>query len=557
MGLPNQNRASQPDRPSESRVWRFDAFHAPGYGWATVGIAAASACFWLLRGYLDKGQASLLFLPAVIACAVRFGFGPAVWGAVLSFLCWDYFFLPPSYTLVVQDPKDWLSLFVFLVAAVTTAQLASRARIQSEQARAREAEILTLYHASEAISREVKPNRLLPTLSQQLQDLCNASDCIIFERSADGSSFRARSDLAGREDAGAESQLIEYMARAALDHGQIIGFGESRSLWSKAALAFSPATRPDQLSKMGVFAPLHAEDRIVGVLYVGARRDGQMFSPTEQRLILTLANHVAVVIAKQELAEAAAQADALRDADLLKDALLSMVTHELRTPLASIKGTASALLQPGVAYSEEDVRQSLEFVNIQADRLNTLVTNLLDLSRLQAGVWKPAKDWCDIIEILGTALDQISSDAASRVRVDAPDEMPLARLDYVQIALVLRNLLENAAKYSPPDAPIAVTIRVEAASGGDETLSLTVRDYGEGIAEAETELIFSRFYRGARHQNSAIHGSGLGLALCEAVIKAHGGIIAAGNAPAGEPPGAVFTVKLPIMEAVAAFPGET
>ena len=151
-----------------------------GFAWAAAGVALATGGFWLGRGYLDKGQASLLYLPVVIACAIRFGFGPAILGAVLSFLCWDFFFLPPFGTFIVDDPKDWLSLFVFLLAALTTAQLAARARTQTQEARTREAEMATLFQASEALSREVRADRLLTVLAQQLQSLCRASRCHVF-----------------------------------------------------------------------------------------------------------------------------------------------------------------------------------------------------------------------------------------------------------------------------------------------------------------------------------------------------------------------------------------
>ncbi len=149
-----------------------------GFLWATAGVAFATACFWLLRHALDKGQASLLYLPVVLACAVRFGFGPAVLGAFLSFLCWDFFFLPPFYKFTVADPKDWLSLFVFLLAAVVTARLAAQARAQTRLALAREAEIVTLFQAGETISREVRADRLLAALTEQLRTLCHATRCL-------------------------------------------------------------------------------------------------------------------------------------------------------------------------------------------------------------------------------------------------------------------------------------------------------------------------------------------------------------------------------------------
>lgn len=497
-----------------------------GYLWATGGISAATAVFWLARLYLDKGQASLLYLPVVIACAVRFGFGPAVLGACLSFLCWDFFFLPPFDTFVVADPKDWISLFVFLLAAVTTAQLASQARLQTQQAQARETEIAALFQASEALSQEVRADSLLSVLAGQLQTLCRASSCYVFRRSAAGDLLR---------ETAADDQTWA-MAKAAYEQRQVIGFGSSRHLWAKAL----GAARSEEFSMLGVAVPLLAEKQLVGVLHVGPRHDGRAFSHWDERLILTLSNHAAVVVAREEMAVQAAQAEALREADVLKDALLSLVSHELRTPLATIKASASSLRQPGAVWDDEMRAEALAAINSEADRLSRLVGNLLDLSRIEAGAWRPQKDWCDIGEIIGTALGRLPDVEAVRVQVGLADNLPMLRADDTQLTLVLTNLLENAIKYTPPDTQIYLK-----GIPSQENVLLTVRDFGPGLTPGEEDRLFERFYRGQAHQQSAAHGTGLGLALCQAIIQAHGGRLWATNAPPGEHPGAVFTVVLP------------
>ena len=502
-------------------LWRDTS----GFFWAAAGVGAATGCFWLGRGYLDKGQASLLYLPVVLACAVRFGFGPAVVGAGLSFLCWNFFFLPPFYTLIVADPRDWLSLLIFLVAAITTAQLAARAREQTRQAQAREAEIATLFQASETISREVRADRLLTTLTTQLQTLCHATHCLVM-RAVDAQ-LSPVSDV---------PPSVQHLAEAAFAHDQTIGFGESRHLWERA-LAQTETFQ-------GVYVPLHAANARAGVLYVGPRDDGRPYSALEERLILTLANHAAVVIARDLLAADAAQATALREADAFKDSLLSLVSHELRTPLASIKASASGLLQPGSDWGENDRREALQAIDTEADRLGGLVSNLLDLSRLEGGAWRPRKDWCDLLEVVGTALDRLPPADAARVQVTAPADLPLLQADYTQIALVLTNLLENAVKYAPADSPIG--LEISAADRETPGVTVRVRDFGAGLLPGEESRLFERFYRSPRHQNSSIRGTGLGLALCWAVVQAHGGRLWAANAPAGEPSGAIFTFFLPM-----------
>ncbi len=519
-----------------SGVLRFlDLRRSSGYLWAAAGIGGATGGFWLLRPLLDKGQASLLYLPVVIACAIRFGFGPAVFGAVLSFLCWDFFFLPPFGRLTVADPRNWISLGVFLVAAVSTAQLAAQARTQTAQARAREAEIALLFEASETLSREVRADRLLLALSGQMQTLCRADCCLVFRRIPNSGRLLPPSQSAPIPDA------VTQMAESAAEQDQAIGFGGRRFLWDEAVRQSRRALPSGAAETLGVYLPLHADGDRVGVLYVGPRQGGRPFTPADERLIRTLANHAAVVIARDALAAQAAQAQALREADLLKDSLLSLVSHELRTPLAAIKASATGLLQPDAVWDVRASWETLSAINTEADRLTALVSNLLDLSRLEAGAWQPRKDWCDLVEIIGTALDRLPDADAGRVEVLAAADLPLVQADYTQIALVLTNLLENAVKYTPPGSPIFLC-----AAAGSLEVTLTVRDFGFGLTAGEETRLFERFYRGQSHQNSVVHGTGLGLALCRAIAEAHGGRMEAANAPLNEPPGAVFTLALPL-----------
>ena len=523
---------------------RFPFLRGAGFGWAAAGVLLCTGGFWALRQTLDKGQASLLYLPVVIALAVRYGFAPAVFGAMLSFACWDFFFLPPFGTLTVADPRDWLSLGVFLLAAVSTARLAAQARAQTAEAQAREAEIATLFEASEALSREVRADRLLRALSAQMTGLCRAERCVVFRRDPDTGALRPAPSVDAPSDAVPDA--VRQMAEDAAAQDQAVGFGGfgGRRLWDQAvrqSRRTGSAGAAGAADTLGVYLPLHADGSRVGVLYVGPREDRRPFSPADERLIRTLANHAAVVIARDALAAQAAQADALREADALKDSLLSLVSHELRTPLAAIKASATGLLQTDSEWDPKASWAALGAINTEADRLSALVTNLLDLSRLEAGRWQPRKDWCDLREIVGTALDRLPDPEAARVEVLAAPGLPLLQADYTQIALLITNLLENAVKYTPPGTPIAVC--ADAAPGG---LTLTVRDYGSGLTGGEEARLFERFYRGGVHRNSAVHGTGLGLALCRAVAEAHGGRIWAASAPPGEPPGAVFTLRLPL-----------
>jgi two-component system sensor histidine kinase KdpD len=395
-----------------------------------------------------------------------------------------------------------------------------------------------LYRASETVSREVEENRLLRVLANELLQICQAGRCAILRRSTDGSlemivDERSIDAAAQTDDVSMRMIVIESIAQ-----DQAIGFGRNPELSSKT-LATSAAVS----DSIGAYVPLRAQNRVVGVLHVGPRLDGREYSPLEERLIYTMANHAAIAITRQSLMAQAAQADALREADMLKEALLSLVSHELRTPLASIKASATGLLQQDSSWSDSERGRALFAINQEADRLTQVVNNLLDLSRLEAGAWKPARDWCDPGEIIGTVLDRVPPSDAERIHVRASDDLPFIYVDYVQIALVLTNLIENALKYSPPGSPVEVSIE----SGGDNRISMltmSVRDHGSGIDPEEAAQLFTRFYRGAKHRRGEAHGMGLGLALCDAIVRAHGGHIEAANVGPDEP-GAIFRFSIP------------
>lgn len=514
-----------------------------GYGWAAGGVAAATLLFWLARGYLDKGHASLLYLPVVIACATRFGQGPATVGALGSFLCWNYFFLPPYGTWVVKDPKDWLALLVFLVTALVTTRLAASAQEQAREAQAREQETGILQEASQQISNQVDATRVLPALGRQLVLSCAASHCAIYRATRpDGpelilAAYRTDCSASTSSSDGTvlSSELppseyrAEWLALAQLAHAQ------------KEPVGFAPdpgrPSDPVQHRRLGVFMPLIADGYSWGVVHVGPRQDRHLFSPAQERLVLTLANHAAVALARQASSEEAAQAQALREADQLKNTLLSLVSHELRTPLAAIKASASGLLQSDAVCNTAAVVEALQAIDGESDRLGALVGKLLDLSRLEAGAWRPEMDWCDLVDVLGTALARLPGPDSGRIHVDVLPDLPLIRADSVQIAQVISNLLENALKYAPQETRVQITMRSDAAE-----VCVEVADAGPGIPPTEAGAVFDRFYRLPSHRRSGPPGTGLGLAICHGILEAHGGRIWVRDGVGG---GAAFSFALP------------
>jgi two-component system sensor histidine kinase KdpD len=265
--------------------------------------------------------------------------------------------------------------------------------------------------------------------------------------------------------------------------------------------------------------PITTRRRSIGVLVASRRRGRPRFDEEESRLLATFANQAALAIERCLLTDEQVNAEILTRSDQLKSALLSAVSHDLRTPLASIKASATSLLQTDVNWSDEDRNELLEAIDEEADRLNQFVANLLDLTRIEAGALQPAFDWYDLREIIYDAVNRTERARGGHpLQLDLPEHMPPTKVDYIEIAQVLINLLENAAKYSPEGSPVSLTLRVRARAA-----EIAVSDQGVGLPAGEEERIFDRFYR-VEAPNRPI-GSGIGLAIARGFIEAHGGKI--------------------------------
>jgi two-component system sensor histidine kinase KdpD len=252
----------------------------------------------------------------------------------------------------------------------------------------------------------------------------------------------------------------------------------------------------------------------------------------------SLANHAAVALERQRLAQAEAQAQALLEADKLKTALLSMVSHDFRSPLASIKASVTGLLQDGLFWDTAVQHELLSGINQETDRLNSMVGNILALSRLEADAWRPQCESVPLAEVVGVALDAFNAEENKRIAVTLDRALNEVWLDMVQIIQVLHNLLDNALKYSPPDSPVELSAAQEG-----ESLLIEVSDRGVGLPVGEEERVFEQFYRAPRWRASASPGAGIGLAICRGLVEAHGGRLTASNRDGG---GAVFRMTLPL-----------
>lgn len=287
---------------------------------------------------------------------------------------------------------------------------------------------------------------------------------------------------------------------------------------------------------------------MIGALEVTGRPGGGRFTPEDERLLATFAGQAALALDRARLAEEASRAQILAQSDELKSALLSAVSHDLRTPLSAIKASATSLLDDQVQWRDDDRREFLLAIDEETDRLTLMVGNLLDLSPIEGGALRPDREWYDIDELLrdvATRLRHRAGGSPERIGLDIEPDLPVAWFDYVEIAQVLMNLGENAIKYTPPGSPIEIRAR----RLGNE-IELAVADLGAGIAPAIQRRLFDRFYRGSA-EGTIISGSGIGLTICKGLVEAHGGRIWVESTPGR---GSTFRFTLPIAPLGSADP---
>jgi two-component system sensor histidine kinase KdpD len=275
---------------------------------------------------------------------------------------------------------------------------------------------------------------------------------------------------------------------------------------------------------------------VLGLLYLQLPVEYAV-SPPERRVIESLANHAAVVLERDRLARAESRANALDEADRLKTALLSMVSHDFRSPLASIKASVTSLLQEGAPWDPETQRELLQGVDHETDRINRVVGNLLALSRLEADAWRPQYEPTPPAELIGAVLDSLGPEENGRIQVGLDSAPAELWLDPAQMVQVLHNLLENALKYSPPEKSVELNVVQD-----EGEAILEILDRGPGLPKGEEQRVFESFYRASELRESATPGIGIGLAVCRGLVEAHHGQLTASNRPGG---GAIFRVRLP------------
>lgn len=511
---------------SQERSW----WQSP-YLVAVGTVAVATGLFLLGRDDFAKGQWALLYLLLVVLAAGIGGTRPAVLAAVLSFLAWNYFLLPPYHTLRVSDPKDWLSLAAFLIVGVTMGVQTGRLRQREALARARERETALLNRFSAHLVSDLRVEEMTAALLAEAGGITGGQVALL---PADESG-----ELHPPAEGPAAAADVAELATWSLRTGTAVGL--------PPAPAGEAAGWPESVShdragggaRRDVFLPLQTPSHRLGVLYLAEPAGGQQYPWSELRLVVALAHQASIFLDRKRLETVSVQADALREADRLKSTLVSAVSHELKTPLAALTATVTGLLEDDTPWDEGRARGELAALSDDLRRLDTSIGSLLDLSRLEAADWRPKLEWYELGEILGTVLSRLPATQRERVSVSLPEDLPAVRVDFSQWVRAFEHLIGNALAYSGAGAPVQVGAR---ASSHD--LRMWVEDEGPGIEPAERMRVFEKFYRGEAAKGTS--GTGIGLVITNEIVRSHGGRIWVEPV---QPHGARFVIGLPREEA--------
>jgi two-component system sensor histidine kinase KdpD len=478
-----------------------------GYLESLAVVVLCSLIAWPLSHWFGSAGVAMLYLLGVALVAMWWGIGPSLVASVLGVISFDFFFTPPVFSLELRDSFLIFTFLVMVVVGNVIGSLALRIKSQAAVARRHEQRVTAMYQ----LTRDLTDADTVESMVDRVVRNITAS----FE----GEAMVLLPDEERRVASPALSGGDPAVAQWVLEHGSMAGLGTD----------VLPST--DLL-----FLPLKADRGVVGVLGVRPRDKNLPHNPEQMLLLETLCRHAALAIEHSELVRETHDARMSAEAERLQNILLSSVSHDLRTPLASITGAASSLLDRGNKLEAARQFELLATIHDEADRLNRLVTNLLHVTRLESGALKPNKDWQSVEELVGAALNRLEKSLQDRaVNLAIPSELPLVSVDGILIEQVLYNLLDNAIKYTPPRSPIDI-----AAGEDGDRLTIMIADRGPGFAPGESERVFEKFFQGGRA--NAAKGSGLGLTVCRGFVEAHGGALRAFNREGG---GAVFEIALP------------
>jgi two-component system, OmpR family, sensor histidine kinase KdpD len=514
IARPTDRSDSAPSGAEIREARKRDGFKA--YAVSLSYVAAATLVAALLRQSLGVSNVAQVFLIAVLASAVTYGLWASLLACLVSVLSYNFFFLPPLYTFTIADPENVVALFFFTVVALIASNLAARVRAQAVAARERARITEELYLFSRKLAGIATLDDLLWASAHQIALMLKVRVVVLLPEDG-GLVVKAGFPP---EDMLDDADLAA--ARWCYEKNQATGRGAD--------------TLPGAKRR---FMPLRTGRGAIGVVGIDSDEPGLLLTPEESRLLDALSDQAALAIDRVNLAQDIDRARLAAETDRLRAALLTSISHDLRTPLASILGSASSLVTHGREFDATVRANLMRTILEEAERLNRFIGNLLDMTRLESGPLQPQSGPADLSDIIGATLqraDKILQNHA--VEIDLETGLPLLNFDMVLMEQVLFNLFDNAAKYAPQGSRITVTAR-------DESGSIVIRvvDEGDGIPEADLERIFDKFYR-VRRSDRQRAGTGLGLAICRGFVESMGGSITAANRI--DRSGAVFTIKLPV-----------
>jgi two-component system sensor histidine kinase KdpD len=492
--------------------WRL---HSPWWRYLlSLGLVALATLLGLfVRGQLEPANLVMLYIACVVIAAIYLGRGPSLVAAITGVLVFDFFLVPPPLTLAVSDTQYIITFIGLFVVSLVVSTLTVRVREQAEASIQREAQTAALYNLGRDLTAATDLNDVAESIFLHIGQVFGREVAIFLP---EGGQVKVFASTPGYTPD--ESELA--VANWAFEHDQPAGRGTDTL--SAAALRCQP---------------LKTARGLVGVLGLRPKQPGSLLTPDQRLTLNAFAHQAALALERANLVEQARQAELLQATEKLQTALLNSISHDLRTPLVAITGALSALEEDDGSMDEMARRSLVENARAEADRLNRLVGNLLNMTRIEAGALKLACEPCDISDLIGSALEIVESRLVGRrVEVSLSAYLPLVSLDFVLIVQVLVNLLDNAIKYSPVDQVIEVR-----ACQADDDVQIEIADRGSGIPPEDLERVFDKFYRVQRP--GSISGTGLGLSICKGIVEAHSGTIRAENRPGG---GVRILIHLPI-----------
>jgi two-component system sensor histidine kinase KdpD len=489
----------------------------PRYARALAGTSICTAVGFAMYPYFELANIVMVYMLGAALAGLRLGRGPAMVAAVANILALNFCFVPPRFTFAVSDVQYLFTFSVMLIVTRVIATLMASVRQQTRVAGARERRTALLY----AMSRELAATRGLSNLAAvavtHVAEVFD-SQAVILLPDANGRLRHPEGLPLASSLRGADLSIAQWVA----DHGQRAGLGSD-------TLPAAPA----------LYLPLSGSTTTLGVLAVQAANRRRVLLPEQRHLLETFAGQIALALERVQLAHAAESSRVEAETESLRNTLLASISHDLRTPLAVIAGAGSALADPGGELAPESRRKLAQSIETRARDMSDLISNVLDLTRLESDRLVLRRDWQTIDDLLGTALERSGERMRNhRVELSLPPDLPAVHVDATLVVQLFANLFENAAKYTPPGTRVSVSARAD-----EGMLEVIVEDDGPGLPAGDPDRLFNKFQRG--RSESEVTGAGLGLAICRSIARAHGGDIRASNRAEG---GARFEVTLPIGE---------